>query len=125
MIGPQQSAEVLRDASLRAGRARGSRAEVKRRIRDGETLVAEVFEATASGLAVTVSQALGAGHTADEVAHALARMRIVDLILALPGYGNVSAEMLMQTARISPQRRIRGLGQRQREEILSLLGEQG
>ena len=44
---------------------------------------------------------------------ALAGIRVVDLLVCLPGVGPKRAEALMSEARIAPSRRVRGLGQRQ------------
>jgi hypothetical protein len=124
VIGPEQSPEVMREAGRRAVYVRRIRAEVKRMIQDGETSLAEVLEASeVSRLAAAVSEALGVECSTADVSDALARMRVVDLLRALPGFGHARAERLMKVAHISSQRRIRGLGHRQQVEILKALDE--
>lgn len=46
------------------------------------------------------------------------RMRVFDLMRALPGIGLAGAERAMRELRISQRRRIKGLGVRQMERLL-------
>lgn len=46
------------------------------------------------------------------------RMKVFDLIKALPGIGPAKAEKAMRELRISQRRRIKGLGVRQMERLL-------
>lgn len=48
----------------------------------------------------------------------LKRMRVKDLLEAMPGYGKIRAENLMTKAEISPTRRVQGLGKKQRNALL-------
>ena len=48
-------------------------------------------------------------------------IRVLDFIAALPGYGKVTAAALMRSLKISPTRRVRGLGSRQREALAEVL----
>ena len=44
---------------------------------------------------------------------AVAKMKVVDLLQAMPGMGKVRAKSMMQRLRISESRRVRGLGSNQ------------
>jgi guanylate kinase len=52
---------------------------------------------------------------------AIARMRVLELLSALPQMGPQRAQTLMERVGISPTRRIAGLGVRQRRELLALV----
>lgn len=52
---------------------------------------------------------------------AIARMRVLELLSALPQMGPQRAQSLMERVGISPTRRIAGLGVRQRRELLALV----
>lgn len=49
-------------------------------------------------------------------------MKLFDLMLACPKYGRVKVNKILQWSRISPSKTIGGLSQRQRNEIVSMLG---
>lgn len=49
---------------------------------------------------------------------AVARMKVVELLAALPKIGRVKAEHIMMELEIAPTRRLRGLGERQRKALL-------
>ena len=46
------------------------------------------------------------------------RIRVFDLIRAVPGYGHARAEQLMEQLGISPVKRVGGLTERQRADLL-------
>ncbi len=50
----------------------------------------------------------------------LAKMRVVELLESLPGYGKIRAQAVMEKFEISPTRRVQGLG---RHQLSSLLKE--
>ncbi len=50
------------------------------------------------------------------------RMKVSALIETMPGYGKARAEKLMKELQIAESRRLRGLGERQTEALLSRLG---
>ena len=58
---------------------------------------------------------------ADEGDQAAAGMRVKSMLTALQGYADIRAEKLMRDLHISPARKIRGLGKRQRENLLKSL----
>lgn len=48
-------------------------------------------------------------------------MKLFDLLLAVPKYGRVKTNKILQVCRISPSKTVGGLSQRQRSEIVSML----
>lgn len=48
----------------------------------------------------------------------LAKMRVIELLESMPGYGKIRAQALMDKFAISPTRRVRGLGRHQRVALL-------
>jgi len=48
----------------------------------------------------------------------LAKMRVVELLESLPGYGKIRAQAVMERFQISPTRRVQGLGRHQRSALL-------
>lgn len=53
---------------------------------------------------------------------AVGRLRTVDLLQSLPGVGEVRARRIMERCGISPARRLKGVGRRQREALAACLG---
>lgn len=49
-------------------------------------------------------------------------MKLFDLVLACPKYGRVKVNKILTQCRISPSKTIGGMSQRQRSEIVSMLG---
>src|SRR3954454_8944552 len=47
--------------------------------------------------------------------------KVLDMLLAVPKYGRVKANKVLNVCRISPSKTIGGLSQRQRAELVSLL----
>jgi hypothetical protein len=52
----------------------------------------------------------------------LETMKIYDLLLALPKYGRVKSNKVLVQCRISPSKTIGGLSERQRTEVVSMIG---
>ena len=94
-LTPEQRAAALEKAAA----ARRARAELKVRLKNHGTSLAEVLE---SG----------------ETDEAVGKMKVVAVLEAMPGVGKVRAQRLMETLEISPARRVRGLGAKQREALL-------
>lgn len=103
MAVPDLDPEERRAAREKALRNRRLRAELKDMLETGEVSVGEV---------------LGRADESD----ALARMRVSDLIGAVPGYGDVRTRRLMEELEIADSRRLGGLGPRQRERLLAHFG---
>jgi hypothetical protein len=93
-LTPEQRAAALEKAAL----ARKARAELKVRLKSSGTSLADV---------------LAWGETDD----AIGKMKVVAVLEALPGVGKVRAQRLMERLEISPSRRVRGLGVKQREAL--------
>lgn len=90
------------DALRKAAEARRQRAELKRELKEGRTDLRAVLER-----AVT--------------SDAVANMRVADVIAALPRFGPTRAAGLMASVGIATSRRVRGLGTRQRQALITAL----
>lgn len=90
-LTPEQRAAALEKAAA----ARRSRAELKDRLKRGDVSLAKV---------------LSAGDEDDVIG----KMRVAAVLEALPGVGKVRAAKIMERLEISPTRRVRGLGAKQR-----------
>lgn len=99
MVLPPLTPEQRAAALAKAAAARRVRAALKVRLKSSGATVAEV---------------LVSGDT-DEV---IGKMKVVAVLEAMPGVGKVRAAKLMETLEISPSRRVRGLGAKQREALL-------
>ncbi len=91
----------IRKKIRRANDIRSERARVKDRLRSGELAIAELLV-----------DPPGCVHTA----------KVLDLLLAVPKYGRVKANRLLERCRISPAKTVNGLTPRQRKELLDMLG---
>jgi predicted flap endonuclease-1-like 5' DNA nuclease len=88
----------------KAAAARSVRAAAKMRLKAGELSVADVLRAGA----------------ADD---AIARMRVTELLEAIPGIGPVRAAAIMEQLGIAASRRVRGLGIHQRRALVDFINE--
>jgi transposase len=93
-LTPEQRAAALE----KAAQARRSRAELKAKLKNSSTSLAEVLDAG----------------EADEV---IGKMKVSALLEAMPGVGKVRAQRIMERLGISPSRRVRGLGDNQRRAL--------
>lgn len=98
------SASERAAALNKAAAARAARAAAKDRLKNGKTSAADLLDASA----------------ADD---ALARMRVVELLEALPGIGKVRAAAIMEQLGIAASRRLRGLGIHQRRALVDFIDE--
>ncbi len=103
MALPPLSDKQRKDALAKAAAARKARAELREKIKTGKVSIEEVVKKTDDPI--------------------VARMKVSMLIESLPGYGKAKAAKIMDELNISPSRRIKGLGVRQREELLERLGK--
>lgn len=101
MAIPQLSTEQLESARSAATAARRARADLKERVRAGELTLPAALE-----LAI-----------ADD---SLSRIRVVDLLRALPRVGVTRSQEIMESLGIAPNRRIRGLGRHQLKRLEEL-----
>jgi hypothetical protein len=53
--------------------------------------------------------------------HYVETAKVFDMLLAVPKYGRVKANKVLQQCRISPSKTIGGLSERQRTELVSML----
>ena len=97
-LTPEQRASALEKAAA----ARKARAELKVRLKSSDTTLDDVL---ADG--------------ADEV---IGKMKVVAVLEAMPGVGKVRAQRIMERLEISPSRRVRGLGAKQREALVREFG---
>ena len=98
MALPPLTAEQRAAALQKAAEARKARAALKVRLKSSGTNLADVL---ASG-------------SDDEV---IGKMKVVAVLESLPGVGKVRAQQIMERLEISPSRRVRGLGAKQRQAL--------
>lgn len=94
-LTPAEQARALEIAKL----ARQERATMKAELRKGSLTFAQFLSAS-------------------DINPVLAKMRIVELLESLPGYGKIRAQAIMEKFNISPTRRVQGLGRHQRSALL-------
>ena len=99
MAPPKLTPEQRKAALEKAAEARRTRAEIKELLKTGSLTLAEVLDRAET----------------DDI---VAGTKISSLLVAMPGMGKVKAKRLMETLAISETRRIRGLGARQRADLL-------
>ena len=104
MSVPELDADARREALEKAKRARQVRAQLKHMLKSGEVELHEVLSRAGD-------------------APALAKMRVVEVLEALPNVGKVTAAKLMDELKISPTRRVQGLGRRQKAALLDRFGD--
>jgi len=101
MLPPRLSSRARRKAGEKAVLARQDRAKVKEQVASGELFFFDLFK--------------------DE-RKSIARMKLVDLLQSVPGIGPARAQIIFERTKISPSRRIGGVGHRQiqllRQEFL-------
>ena len=98
-LPPRLSDEERTRALEIAKRSRQERARVKAELRKGEISFAQFIESAESN-------------------PVLSKMRVIDLLESLPGYGKIRAQAVMEKFEISPTRRVQGLGRHQRTSLL-------
>jgi DNA uptake protein ComE-like DNA-binding protein len=93
-LTPEQRAAALEKAAA----ARRARAALKVRLKTSGTSLSDVL-------------------TEAETDEVVGKMKVVAVLEALPGVGKVKAQRIMDSLEISPSRRVRGLGTKQREAL--------
>ncbi len=93
-LTPEQRAAALDKAAA----ARRVRADLKLRLKSRGT---SLYAVLASG----------------ESDEAIGKMKVVAVLEAMPGVGKIKAQRIMERLGISPSRRVRGLGVKQREAL--------
>lgn len=102
MAVPELTHEERVEALKRALEARTKRAEVKEQLASGKLSLVDV-------IAMKDDEAIG-------------KMRVTDLIGCIPHYGEAKTKKVMDELKISPSRRLRGLGKRQEIDLIERLG---
>ncbi len=100
---PTLTTDERRAALEKAMELRKQRASYRDALKDGTMMMAQLFKLSDCG---------------DQAA---ADMRVYSSITALRDYGKTRTAMLMQTLLIAGNRRIKGIGKRQRERLLAAL----
>lgn len=96
---PKLTDEQRRAALRKAAEARRVRAEVKELLKTGSLRISELFARADSDRIV-------------------AGLKVEALISSMPGTGKIKAKRLMESIGIANNRRIRGLGDKQKEALL-------
>ncbi len=97
---PQLTDEQRRAALAKAAEARRVRAEVKELLKTGSLRLSDL-----------VKQA--------ETDDILAGLKVERVIASMPGIGKIKAKRMMETLGIAANRRLRGLGEKQKEALLA------
>lgn len=98
-LPPALSPDDRSAALAKAAAARRQRAELKEKLKMGSTTLKELLDQAER----------------DEV---VGKMKVVTVLESLPGVGKVRARRMMEQFNISEARRVRGLGDKQRKELL-------
>lgn len=96
---PKLTPEQRQAALAKAAEARRVRAEVKELLKTGSLSLSELMDQAET----------------DEM---LGGIKVERMIAAMPGMGKIKAKRLMESIGIADSRRLRGLGDRQREALL-------
>jgi hypothetical protein len=97
---PERSLVQRMDALSRANQIRTRRAQLKRDLKAGRASIQDVLL---------------------EPPDWVETAKVFDMMLAVPKYGRVKVNKVLQTCRISPSKTIGGLSERQRTELVTLL----
>jgi hypothetical protein len=100
---PSITPEQRQAALAKAAEARRARAEIKERLKMGTVTLAELLEQASS----------------DDV---VAKLKVSAVLQSLPGVGKVKAAKLLESLQIAEDRRLGGLGPKQRERLLTEVG---
>ncbi|MEA2252771.1 MAG: hypothetical protein QOG70_3013 [Solirubrobacteraceae bacterium] len=97
---PERSLTQRLDALERANVVRTRRAQLKRDLKSGRASIHTLLL---------------------EPPEYIETAKVFDMLLAVPKYGRVKANKVLQQCRISPSKTIGGMSERQRTELVSLL----
>lgn len=103
MALPTLTEDQRKQALAKAAEARKKRAELKNRLKAEKTSLREVL-----------------AKQDDEV---VGKMKVAAVLESLPGVGKVRARKIMERLDISASRRVRGLGAKQKEALLTEFGK--
>ena len=97
---PERSQQQRMDALRRANDIRSERARLKDALRNGDVAITDVLS---------------------DPPACVATAKVLDLVLAVPKYGRVKANKLLERCRVSSSKTVNGLTPRQRKELLDML----
>ncbi len=97
-LPPSLTPDQRREALAKAAEARKRRAELKEELRAGMTSLSQLLDRTEEDV--------------------VGKMKVSQVLEALPGVGKVRATRIMDRLSISSSRRLRGLGGKQKEALL-------
>ena len=97
---PERSLQQRMDALSRANQIRTRRAQLKRDLKAGRQSIHDLLL---------------------EPPEYIETAKVFDMLLAVPKYGRVKVNKVLQQCRISPSKTIGGLSERQRGELVSFL----
>lgn len=97
---PQLTQEQRAAALAKAAEARRARAEVKELLKTGSLRLSELFRRAEQ----------------DDV---LAGLKVERVIASMPGTGKIKAKRMMESLGIAENRRIRGLGEKQKQALIA------
>ena len=100
MQPPQLTDEQRKAALAKAAEARRARAEVKELLKTGSLRLSELVKRAET----------------DDI---LAGLKVERVIASMPGTGKIKAKRMMETLGIADNRRLRGLGDKQKEALLA------
>lgn len=106
MALPELTPEERQAALEKAAHARRARAEVKNRLRHSGASLQDVL-------------------TEARESEAVAKIKVMDLLQAMPGIGKITAVEIMERLKIAPSRRLRGLGQNQTAALIKEFARRG
>jgi hypothetical protein len=98
---PERSQQQRMEALRRANDIRSERARLKESLRNGDAAISDVLS---------------------DPPPCVATAKVLDLVLAVPKYGRVKANKLLERCRVSSSKTVNGLTPRQRKELLDMLG---
>jgi signal recognition particle GTPase len=104
MALPTLTPEQRQQALAKAAEACKKRAEVKAELKSGKRNLADVLKRS-------------------EQDDTIGKMKVSNVLESLPGVGKVRAQKIMEELDISATRRVRGLGSKQREQLLDRFGK--
>jgi len=99
MAAPKMTDEQRAAALKRAGEARRVRAEIKQLLKTGSLSLPDVFERA-------------------EEDDLVGGIKVSALVVSMPHMGKIKAKRLLEDLGIAENRRLRGLGSRQKEALL-------
>ena len=94
-LSPEERSRALLQAKL----ARQERARIKAQLQAGEISLLQLLNLAEGNIVI-------------------GKMRVVEMLESMPGYGKIRAATLLERFEISPTRRIQGLGRHQRQSLI-------